>query len=134
LTKADRLLRLIKSKIKNRRKEETAMAVKFVSESEIINKFQEVCVQYRRYIGLIFSAPDGGKAEFGNVRIIGENDNLDHALAVARDIGSECVAIIEFDRKESAWLAARRGNRIKIIEAICGKIGQEGLRAKSQNI
>jgi len=99
-----------------------------VSFKEVWDKFQRVCVGEGRYIGLVFRTP-GKKTEFGTIAIIGMKDDLERVMAIARDIGQVCVAIVEFDKKESAWLNAKRSKRMAIIEAICGKIGAAGFQS-----
>lgn len=103
-----------------------------VKTDAIRGKFQKVCEGENRYIGLIFRSPGEPKTEFGVVRIIGKNDNLENVLITAEHIGQECVALIEMDRLESSWLDVSRGKKknrmMRVMEAICGKIGSAGLQ------
>ncbi|MDP2736526.1 MAG: hypothetical protein Q8O59_01930 [bacterium] len=88
----------------------------------------------KRYIGLIFRAPDEKQGGFGTVKFIGKNDSLENALITAEHIGKECVALIEMDRLESSFLDASRGKRrssmMRVQEAICSKIGAAVLQAE----
>lgn len=99
-----------------------------VDDEVVRETFRRVCVGEGRYIGLIFRDPSE-KVEFGTARIIGKSDSLVDAMAIAKDIGHVCVAIVEFGKRESSWLNVKRGNRMAIFEAICDKIGEAGFRA-----
>ena len=93
-----------------------------IEEKEVREKFQRVCVEEGRRLGLIFGEPEPGGEKISSVCIIGKDDDLDDSLIVTRDVGRCCVAAFELNGLQSS--ALNSGVNLRVFERICLKLAQ----------